>query len=68
MTGRPLPWRLTGEPKSLATITPVPPFLGWAEFVANPLPGGGPPPTPDHLVQLDGFAITQLDGSLILII
>lgn len=48
--------------------TPLPPWQGYVEFVANAAPVGPPPPAPDHLLQLDGFALTQVDGSLILIV
>jgi hypothetical protein len=46
--------------------TPVPPWQGYVEFVANPLPGGAAPP-PAHLLQENGFDLQQEDGSLILI-
>jgi hypothetical protein len=47
--------------------TPVPPWQGYVEFVANPATGGAPPPSTDHLLQEDGFALLQEDGSLILL-
>lgn len=46
--------------------TPVPPWQGYVEFVANPQGGGGPV-APDHLLQEDGFDLLQEDGSLILL-
>lgn len=47
--------------------TPLPPWQGYVEFVANPRSSGGAPPIPDHLLQEDGFDLLQEDGSLILI-
>lgn len=46
--------------------TPLPPWLGYVEFVANGS-GGGPPPAPSVLLQEDGFDLLQEDGSQILL-
>ena len=47
--------------------TPLPPWQGYVEFIANPAEGGAPPPPPDHLIQEDGFDLLQEDGALILL-
>jgi hypothetical protein len=46
--------------------TPLPPWQGYVEFVANPR-AEPPPPPPSHLLQEDGSDLEQEDGSLILI-
>lgn len=53
-------------PATMPQIAPVPPFLGWVEFVAN-AGGGGPPPTPNFLLQEDGFYLLQEDGSKLIV-
>lgn len=63
---RPYPSQLNDESTRRPQIAPVPPFLGYVEFVANPI--GGTPAAPTTLAQLDGFDILQLDGSSILVI
>ncbi len=46
--------------------TPLPPWQGYVEFVANAHAAAAPPP-PAHLLQKDGFALLQADGAFILI-
>lgn len=46
--------------------TPVPPWQGYVEFVAN-AHATGAPPAPPHLLQEDGFALLQEDGAFILV-
>jgi hypothetical protein len=47
--------------------TPVPPWQGHIEFVANGQAGAAPPPPPAHLLQENGFDLLQEDGAFILV-
>lgn len=47
--------------------TPLPPWQGYVEFVANPA-NLGPPPPPSILLQDDGFTLFQDDGVSTLLI
>ena len=49
---------------SVCSITPVPPYLGYVEFVVN---GGGSPPALNFLLQEDGFFLLQEDGSKLIV-
>lgn len=52
------------DPRNLAQITPVPPFLAYVEFIANPR---GAVVIPNHLLQENGSDLLQENGSLILL-
>lgn len=43
------------------------PWIGGAELAAQPTRGGGGPPVTSHLLQEDGFAILQEDGSFLIV-